>query len=273
MGAGQSTCAQAGGAKKRATGSSRRRMNGGGMNKGMKDAMNQLEKAAKNYEKAVKNANKNKNKNNMSETNKMLMDARAKDAMSEAEFQMKYAEMCMKGECPEMPMNCPEGEIMRNGYVAHKKTGNVMVMPSCIENRGKPGKGGPQIILDDDEDLSKFGYKNVKKMSKKKRQAALDKCVEEYGAKEVIRRLQALVNLRAGGTDKKGKKIFEQDLEYVYTHHPANYKTKEAKEKQEKAMKNAANKNKNKNADAKKNKNGNGKKNKNKNGNAKKNKN
>jgi len=174
MGAGQSTCAQAGGAKKRAAASSRRRMNGGGMNKGMKDAMNQLEKAAKNYEKAVKNANKNKNKNNMSETNKMLMDARAKDAMSEAEFQMKYAEMCMKGECPEMPTNCPEGEIMRNGYVAHKKTGNVMVMPSCIENRGKPGKGGPQIILDDDEDLGKCGYKNVKKMSKKESQAALD---------------------------------------------------------------------------------------------------
>jgi hypothetical protein len=262
MGANQSTCAQAGGAN-------RRRMNGG-MNKEMKDAMNHLEKAAKNYEKAVKNANKNMK--NMSETNKMLMEARAKNAMSEAEFQMKYAEMCMKGECPDMPMSCPEGEIMRDGYVAHKKNGDVMVMPSCIENRGKPGKQGPQILLPDDEDLAKFGYKRVKKMSKKKRQEALDKCVEEYGAKEVIRRLQALVNLRAGGTDKKGKKIFEQDLEYVYTHHPANYKTKEAKEKQEKAMKNAANK-KNKNADAKKNKNGDGNAKKSKNGNTKKSKN
>ena len=217
------------------------------MNSKMINAMKELEKAAKNYEKTIKNMNKNKNK--MSPSKEFLMNTRAKKAMKSAEFNKAYANMCMSGECPNMPESCSEGEILRNGYVAHKKTGNVMVMPSCIENRGKPGKQGPQIILRNDEDLKVFGYENVKDLSKRKRQSALKKAVKELGAEVVIQRLRALIALRAGGTDPEGRAIFEEDRDWVYSHFPANYKTEKAREKQMKVIeetKNKEKKNKNK---------------------------
>lgn len=199
------------------------------MNKKMEAAMKNLEKAAKNYEKTL-------HKKNMSQSKELLMNTRAMKAMKSSEFQKKYAESCMKGECPAMTESCPPGEILREGYIAHKKSGNTMVMPSCIKNQGKPGKQGPSIVLRNDEDLGKFGYKNVKNLSKRKRQSALKRCVEEYGAEIVMDRLRALVNLRAGGSDPEGRAIFEEDLEYVYSHFPANYKTNEARKKQEKAI-------------------------------------
>jgi hypothetical protein len=55
----------------------------------------------------------------------------------------------------------------------------------------------------------------------------------------VMENLRALVNLRAGGTDPEGRKIFQEDLEWVYVTYPVNYKTEGARKRQEEAMANA----------------------------------
>ena len=56
---------------------------------------------------------------------------------------------------------CSKGEIERVGYSFVKKTGtHVSVKPTCIKDKGKPGKG-PKLITIPHEDeglLSKYGY-------------------------------------------------------------------------------------------------------------------
>ena len=189
-------------------------------------------------------ANNNNNKNNeIAPSTRRLYNVKANQARRQAEFENARARMCAEGECPVVPHSCPEGEVLREGYIRrayNRKNGThvneAVVMPECIVNRGKPGKQGPSIIIRKNKELGHFGYHDVKDMDVRMRHMALGRAVKALGARMVMENLRALVNLRAGGTDPEGRKIFQDDLEWVYVTYPVDYKTAAARERQQAAM-------------------------------------
>lgn len=107
-------------------------------------------------------------------------------------------------------IRCPRGQVKRRGYITKK--GRV-VGASCIENKGKPGKGPRAIILKKGA-MSKYGYNNIDKKTATERRAALKKAVKADGPVEVIRRLIALSNLKMRTNPTFSKKV-KSDQEWV----------------------------------------------------------
>ncbi len=70
------------------------------------------------------------------------------------------------------------------------------------------------IVIKKKGELIKHGYKNVKKLSRKKRREALNKAVKEYGTTTVIRKLGAIGSLHYN-KDKSLSNKFYQDQKYV----------------------------------------------------------
>lgn len=109
--------------------------------------------------------------------------------------------------------NCPKGEILRKGYSRKVHTGKtIKVPPTCINDRGKPGKG-PKTLPDLDEDyhLGDFGYSTKK--SETARRKALRDASEDWGAKTVLRRLNLIRNKTA--REEPARKIMAEDVEYM----------------------------------------------------------
>ena len=97
-----------------------------------------------------------------------------------------------------MPLKCPQGEINRVGYSFIKKTSKktVKIKPTCIEDKGKPGKG-PKLINIPKEDeglLSDYGY-SLKK-SHEDRIKAIKKAYKEHPHLKILRHLNALRTLQ-----------------------------------------------------------------------------
>lgn len=93
--------------------------------------------------------------------------------------------------------DCPKGQIKREGYTAtRKKTGTTYkVPPTCIKDRGLPGKGKDIIPAPKEGKLSKFGYSDIKKKSAATRHQAIGKAVKEINPTTVVRDLHALATL------------------------------------------------------------------------------
>ena len=70
------------------------------------------------------------------------------------------------------------------------------------------------IIIKNKGDLTKYGYKNVRTLSMKKRKDALDKAVKKYGRVTVIRKLGAIRALHYN-KDRTLSDKFYKDLKYV----------------------------------------------------------
>ena len=133
--------------------------------------------------------------------------------------------------------DCPKGYIMRRGYTRRfrpsvKATGftvrrkgtvftvrpranTIKVGPSCIKDRGLPGKGpkeGEGIGKLRKGELIKYGYQY--RLSDSLRQSALKKAIKRFGALSVYRKLDAVAKLSLR-TAPDASKIFTRDRDWV----------------------------------------------------------
>ena len=104
---------------------------------------------------------------------------------------------------------CSKGQIEKVGYtyIRKKTKKSVKVKPTCIEDKGKPGKG-PKLINIPNEDegiLGKYGY-SLKK-SHEDRIKALKKAFKENSHLKILRHLNAIRTLQ------KSNEIYFNKLE------------------------------------------------------------
>jgi hypothetical protein len=97
-----------------------------------------------------------------------------------------------------MSNNCQSGQIQKVGYSYVKKSSKktVKVKPTCIEDKGNPGKG-PKLITIPSEDegiLGKYGYRL--KDSHQNRIKALKKAFKENSHLKILRHLNAIRTLQ-----------------------------------------------------------------------------
>jgi hypothetical protein len=115
-------------------------------------------------------------------------------------------------------MSCKRGEILREGYKRKAYTRSdgtrvkaTYVPPTCIKDKGKPGKGKKLFTLEKGT-LSKFGYSLDKKAEVRRK--ALDKAVKEIGYLPVIRKLNAVAILQKN-TNPVNSRKFRYDKDWV----------------------------------------------------------
>jgi hypothetical protein len=126
---------------------------------------------------------------------------------------------------------CKKGEIIKEGY--HKKASSrnkgMWVALTCIKARGsskKRGTKGKKLFRLEKGTLSKYGYHNIKKLSKKERRQSLKKAVSDMKPLSVMRKLIAVSTLQKN-TDPKMSKIFREDADWV--RNTKEYKSQQAK--------------------------------------------
>ena len=112
---------------------------------------------------------------------------------------------------------CPKGEIERVGYSFVKKTGtNVSVKPTCITDKGKPGKG-PKLIIMPQEDkglLSDYGYSL--KNSYEDRVKSIKKATKDHSKLKILRHINALRTLQKSNERNYNK--LDRDLKWIQEH-------------------------------------------------------
>uniref|UniRef100_A0A6C0DAI7 Uncharacterized protein n=1 Tax=viral metagenome TaxID=1070528 RepID=A0A6C0DAI7_9ZZZZ len=108
-----------------------------------------------------------------------------------------------------MTSKCPKGQIERIGYT--KK--NSKIKPSCIEDKGKPGKG-PKLITIPHEDeglLSKYGYSL--KNSFEERIKSIKKAYKENSHLKILRHINALRTLQK--SNEKYYNKLDRDMKWI----------------------------------------------------------
>ncbi|AKI80314.1 putative N-acetyltransferase [Acanthamoeba polyphaga mimivirus] len=123
---------------------------------------------------------------------------------------------------------CPPGEILREGYYRHgyerrgfkrssgtyippTEVSEAYVPPTCIIDRGKPGKG-PRILPKPGNDLHLSWYGYAVHESERDRHRALVEASQENDPLEVLRRLNLLRNYQAYPDVKD---IMSQDVKFM----------------------------------------------------------
>ena len=84
--------------------------------------------------------------------------------------------------------SCHSGQIMRKGY---RRKDGTYIKPSCIKDRGAPGKGPKLFDVTHPGILTSMGYHTFGSMGM--RHAAIERAVKKSGYAEIFR---ALNNLR-----------------------------------------------------------------------------
>jgi Family of unknown function (DUF5771) len=84
---------------------------------------------------------------------------------------------------------CPPGQIMRKGY--RRRKSGTYVKPSCIKDRGAPGKGPKLFNVTHPGILTNMGYHTYESMGL--RHSAIERAVKKSGYAEIFK---ALNNLR-----------------------------------------------------------------------------
>jgi hypothetical protein len=104
-----------------------------------------------------------------------------------------------------MTQKCPSGEIMRKGYSFTNKHGTrVTVGPTCVKDRGKPGKTPKSEQVLPKLKKGRLGWK--KDMNEDARHTLLKKRVDQYSYKRVVAMLNAVINYTTDAeTEKKMK--------------------------------------------------------------------
>ena len=97
-------------------------------------------------------------------------------------------------------------------YRVYPKTNSVLVKASCIKDQGLPGSQPNSIGPLRKGDLSKYGYNA--KYPKDKRHSSLRKAIEEYGALEVFRKLDAVAKLSVRRAPLAAH-VFKKDRDWV----------------------------------------------------------
>lgn len=121
---------------------------------------------------------------------------------------------------------CSHGYIKRVSYITKK---NKYVHEACIKSRGLPGKTslkykgktgiGPLVK----GELGKFGYHNLKTLSKTKRHTSLRKAIKELGAPKILRKLGAIRTYLKYTNPKISSKFYE-DQKWVRKTYDKNFK-------------------------------------------------
>ncbi len=113
-----------------------------------------------------------------------------------------------------MSTKCKKDEILKSGYT--RKDG-IKVKPTCIKDKGNPGKG-PKLFTLEKDVLSQYGYSGVADLTERQRHIALNKALRDNGANQlaIYRRLVALSVLHKN-TSKKLSDIYKEDSEWVKT--------------------------------------------------------
>ncbi len=114
-----------------------------------------------------------------------------------------------------MPGKCPIGEIQRVGYSYIKKKTNkkVNVKSTCIEDKGRAGKG-PKLIQIPEYDvglLSKYGYSLTH--SHKDRIKSIKKAIKENSELKILRHINALRTLQK--SNEKNYNKLDKDLKWI----------------------------------------------------------
>jgi hypothetical protein len=140
---------------------------------------------------------------------------------------------------------CPKGYILRKGYTRRYRpdikesgftvrrkgtvftvrptTNTITVSPSCIKNRGLPGKGpreGEGIGKLRKGELIKYGYQY--RLSDSLRHSALKRAIDRYGALSIYRKLDAVSKLSLR-TAPDASEVFSKDRDWIKN----NFKLKE----------------------------------------------
>ena len=96
-------------------------------------------------------------------------------------------------------LKCKSSETLRKGYT--RKNGTI-VKQKCIKKRSPNKvkksiikKFKPMILSLKKGQLKKYGYKNIKTLGVRKRRQSLAKAINNYGAKNVFRKLGAVKTL------------------------------------------------------------------------------
>ena len=116
-----------------------------------------------------------------------------------------------------MTLKCPKYEIERSGYSFDKKPGvHVQVKPTCIIDRGKPGKGPKLIIIpkEDKKILSEYGYSLSK--SYEERIKSIKKAIKDYTKLKILRYINALRTLHKSNPRNYNK--LDKDLKWIQEH-------------------------------------------------------
>jgi hypothetical protein len=130
---------------------------------------------------------------------------------------------CSKNNCNKCSKNhcnkCPKGQIMRVGYEFTKKSTKklVKVKPSCIDDKGKSGKG-PVYFKIPKEDiglLDKYNYSL--KNNFEERIKSLKKANKELSKLKVLRYINALRTLQK--SNEKYYNKLDRDMKWLQ----ANY--------------------------------------------------
>ena len=120
------------------------------------------------------------------------------------------------GPCPDnFNGTCKKGQILRTGYEYTKKNTNktVKVKPTCIEDKGKPGKG-PKLIIIPKEDiglLDKYNY--TLKNNYEERIKSLKKANKELSKLKVLRYINALRTLQK--SNEKYYNKLDRDMKWL----------------------------------------------------------
>ena len=97
-------------------------------------------------------------------------------------------------------------------YVVHPKSQGARVRPTCIKEKGQPGKGPKKIGRLRKGELSKFGYSF--RTTEEARHKALRQAVDEFGVLGVYRKLDAVAKL-SKTTIPEASRIFKTDRNWV----------------------------------------------------------
>ena len=117
-----------------------------------------------------------------------------------------------------MSITCPLGKIERMGYMYKKKGKTINVIPTCVSDKGKPGKGAKLIVMPkyDTGLLSDYGYSLHS--SHIDRVKAIKKSLKAHdnlraSALKILRHINALRTLQKSN-DKYYNKL-SKDLKWI----------------------------------------------------------
>jgi hypothetical protein len=117
-----------------------------------------------------------------------------------------------------MSQPCDKGKIQRVGYVYDKKNGvHVKVKPTCIVDKGKPGKG-PKLIKMPSSDiglLSDYGYSLSSKYED--RIKAIKKSLKEHSKLKILKHINALRTLQKSNPTNYNK--LDKDFKWIHEHY------------------------------------------------------
>jgi len=116
-----------------------------------------------------------------------------------------------------MSITCPLGKIERVGYTYKKKGKTINVIPTCVSDKGKPGKGPKLIVIPkyDSGLLSDYGYSL--QSSYDDRVKAIKKSLKTHDKLKILRHINALRTLQK--SNEKYYNKLSKDLKWIQSHY------------------------------------------------------